>query len=75
MRLDGTDIQYLLKKKGFSLTDVARQLGITIPGVVLITRGYCRSQRVRGHIETLLGMKPGELEIVKKNSKVLIKVA
>jgi len=75
MIYDGNDIQYLLKKKGLSLTDVARQLNVTTPAIFLVIRGFKTSQRVVHHIEKLLGMAPNTLEISREKRDAIVKVA
>lgn len=75
MVYDGSDVKYLLEKKGYNFTDVARELGITPQVVYLVARGIKRSQRVTSHIEKLLGMAPGTLEISREKRDALIKVA
>jgi len=74
MVVDGYDVQYLLKKKGFSLTDVARQLSVTTPSVYQAVYGIHRSQRVINHIEKLLGMAPNTLEISREKRDAIVKV-
>lgn len=75
MIYDGADIKYLLEKKGYRYTDVARELGITPQVVFLVARGIKRSQRVTRHIEQLLGIAPGTLEITSEKRDALVKVA
>ena len=75
MVVDGTDLKYLLEKKGYSLTDIARQLDITPQTVFRVVRGLQASRRVKSHIESLLGIAPGELEIMKNGRDELVEVA
>ena len=75
MVCDGADIKYLLEKKGLSFSDVAHQLDITPQAVYHAARGIYKSQRVTRHIEKLLGMAPGKLEISREKLDALIKVA
>ena len=65
MRLDASDIKYLLEKKGFSLSDVARQVGVTPQCVHLVVRGVITSKRVAAQIAKLLGYEDGKLRIAK----------
>jgi len=60
---DGSDIKYLLEKKGYSLSDVARDLGLRPQTVHMVVWGQGTSQRVIEYIEKLLGMKAGTLQI------------
>ena len=75
MVCDGADIKYLLEKKGYSFSDVARQLHVTPQTVFHVARGIKRSQRVLHYIEMLLGMKPGTLKISREKRDALVKVA
>ena len=75
MVYDGHDIHYFLKKKGYSLTDVAHQLGVSPQNIYQIIHGICVSKRVTEHIEELLGFAPGILEISREKRDELIKVA
>ena len=75
MVYDGNDIQYLLKKKNLSLTDVARELGVSTPAIFYVIRGFKKSKRIIQHIEKRLGMYPGSLEISREKREALIKVA
>jgi len=75
MIYDGSDIKYLLEKKGFNLSDVARQLNVTPQNVFSVIYGLCTSQRVVRHIETLLCLTPGTLHISKEKRDALVKVA
>ena len=58
MIYDGTDVKYLLEKRGYSFTDVARQLDVTPQTVYHVARGIFKSKRVVLHIEKLLGLAP-----------------
>jgi plasmid maintenance system antidote protein VapI len=60
---NGSDLKYLLEKRGYSLTDVARELGVTTQCISLVIWGRKTSRPVIDHIERLLGMKPGTLRI------------
>jgi len=76
MVYDGYDIRYLLlKKKGYSLTDIARQLGVTVENVHQVIFGKTVSKRVINHIEKLLGMAPNTLEISREKRDAIVKVA
>ena len=75
MIYDGADVKYLLEKKGYRLTDVARQLDITPQAVFYVVRGYMTSKRVKRHIEKLLGMAPGKLVISREKRNAIVKVA
>jgi len=75
MLYDGADVKYLLEKKGYRLTDVAKQLDITPQAVFLVVRGFMTSQRVIRHIEKLLGMAPNTLEISREKRDAIVKVA
>lgn len=75
MIYDGADVKYLLEKKGFSFSDVARQLDVTPQTVYHVARGIIKSKRVVQHIEKLLDMAPGSLEISREKRNDLVKVA
>ena len=76
MLCDGHDLQYLLKKKkGYSLTDVARQLGVSTPNIYQVIFGKTRSRRVTLYLENLLDIAPGTLEITPLKRTELVKVA
>ena len=75
MICDGNDLQYLLKKKGFSLSDVARQIEVTPQIIFHVVNGIKKSQRVIQYIEKLLGLKKGSLEISRDKRDALVKVA
>jgi len=75
MRCDGIKIKYLLERKGYSLTDVAQELGGSPQNVCNVIWGRCTSRPVLQKIETLLGMRPGSLEISREKTDSLIKVA
>ena len=75
MLFDGNDVQYLLKKKGLSLTDVARQLNVSKQNIHQVIFGKFRSQNVINHIENLLDIEPGTLEISERKREELVKVA
>lgn len=63
--IDGNDIKCLLGKRGYSLTDVARDLDVTPVAVHWVIWGAIAAQRISAHIERLLDMKPGTLRIKK----------
>jgi len=65
---DGTDIKFLLEKKGYSLSDVARELGLYPQTVWQIIWGFGKSQRIVSHIERLLGWTPGKLKIARASN-------
>jgi len=75
MKVDGEDVKYLLRKKGYTFIDVARQLGYSCNHVRCVAFGLRPSPRVVEHIETLLGMQPGELEITRERRDELVQVA
>ncbi|MBA7546716.1 hypothetical protein ES705_39111 [subsurface metagenome] len=76
MIYDGYDIKYLLlKKKGYSLTDIGQQLNVSVENVHQVIFGKTVSKRVINHIEKLLGMAPGTLEISREKRDALVKVA
>ena len=75
MRCDGVRIKYLLERKGYSQTDVARELGSSIPNVCNVIWGRCTSRHVIQKIEQLLDMEPGTLEITREKTDPMIKVA
>jgi predicted transcriptional regulator len=66
---DGSDIKYLLDKKGYSLTDVAKELGVTPTCVHHVIWGNTVSARVVEHIERLLEWKPGKLKIARASNR------
>ncbi len=74
-RKDGSDIKYLLEKKGYSLSDVARDLRVTPQAVQKIIWGDGTSQRVIEYIEKLLGMKAGTLRIIRKRRADILRAA
>ena len=73
--LDGSDIKYLLEKKGYSLSDVARDLEISPQAVWNYAWGFGSSQKIASHIERLLDMKPGTLRISKGRRPLICKAA
>jgi len=75
MKLDGTDIKFLLEKKGYNLSDVARDMAITPQGVQRIIWGLAQSRRVTAYIETLLGLRPESLIISRSRTKNALKAA
>lgn len=64
---DGYDIRTFLGRKGYTLTDVGRELGVTPQAVHLVIWGAITSQRIVFHIERLLGWTPGKLKIARRN--------
>jgi len=62
--LDGHDIKCLLGKKGHSFTSIGRDLGVTPQAVSQVVWGKDTSQRIMEHIERLLGVKSGTLQMV-----------
>ena len=75
MICDGSDLKYLLEKKGFSLSDVAKQLEVTPQTIFHVVMGLKSSQRVVRHIEKLLGLAPGTLEITREKRDAIVKFA
>ena len=75
MPYDGSDIKYLLEKRGYSLSDIAEQLGGSPQNVCNVIWGRCTSKPVLRHIEKLLNMAPGSLEISTEKTDAVIKVA
>lgn len=75
MVADGEDLKYLLRKKGYSMSDVARKLGITPQVVQRVIMGLDKSQRVKTYVETLLGLEPGSLEISREKRDALVGAA
>jgi len=73
--LDGADVKYLLQKKGFSFTDVARQIGVTPGSIFLVSTGQRKSKRITSYIENLLDIEPGTLEISERKREELVEVA
>lgn len=72
---DGSDIKYLLEKRGYSLSDVGCHLGVTPQAVHQVIWGLDASQRIVSHIERLLGMKPGTIAITKSKRTPILKAA
>ncbi len=68
-KYDGSDIKYLLEKKGYSLSDVGRELEVTPQAVWQVIWGLDASQRIVAHIERLLGWKPGRLRIARASNR------
>ena len=64
MICDGVDLKYLLEKKGYSFSNIARNINVTPQHVFRVVRGYSKSERVIRHIEDILSLVPGELEII-----------
>ena len=63
-----------LLKRGYTLTDIARELGITINSVRFVIEGQAKSRRVASRIEELLEVPKGTLfpyvlENVEKSEK------
>jgi len=75
MRCNGIRIKYLLELKGYSLTDVAQELGGSPQNVCNVIWGRSISRPVQQKIETLLGMEPGSLEISRERKGSLVRVA
>jgi lambda repressor-like predicted transcriptional regulator len=66
---NGSDIKYLLDKKGYSLSAVAREIGVTPQCVHLVIWGIGTSRPVVEFIERLLGWKPGALKIARATNR------
>jgi lambda repressor-like predicted transcriptional regulator len=60
MGLDREDIKALLRKKGYTLADAARELEVTRQAPTLVLAGS-RSLRIEAWIADKLGMKPEEI--------------
>lgn len=73
MFYDGSDIKYLLEKKGYSLSDVAIELDITPQTVHHVIWGIQSSKRVLDHIKNILNIK-NEFKVsrTKKDVNVLV---
>ena len=76
--LNGADIKYLLDKKGFYLSDVARELGVSVTLIHHIIYGKASSCRITKNIEHFLEFLPGTLKIMRftnapDNLKYLLK--
>ena len=52
---EGLFIQYELKKKGLTFTDVAKDVDVTQVPVQLVVFGKRHSQKIENHIANLLG--------------------
>ncbi len=65
----GTDIKYLLEKRGYTLSSVAVELGVSPACVHHVIWGNGVSARVVEHIERLLGWKPGKLRIARASNR------
>jgi len=50
-----------LLKRGYTLSGIARELGITINSVRFVIEGQAKSHRVASHIENLLEVPRGTL--------------
>ena len=73
MLYDGSDIKYLLEKKGYSLSDVAIELDVTPQTVYHVIWGIQSSKRVLDHIKNILGIKRKfEVSRIKKNDSVMV---
>jgi hypothetical protein len=66
----GTDIKYLLEKKGYTLTAVAHEIGVSLQCVHLVVWGQSTSRRVVNHIERLLGFEPGTIKIHRATNRI-----
>ena len=66
---DGNDIKCLLGKRGYSLSDVGRELGVTPQAVWNVAWGLSVSQMIATYIERLLGWKPGRLKIARASNR------
>jgi len=75
MVLDGTDIQFLLRKKGYRYKDVAKHLNVSVQNINQVIYGKTNSYRVVRYIEKLLGFPPESLEITSEKRDELVKVA
>jgi transcriptional regulator with XRE-family HTH domain len=67
-KLNGSDLKYLLEKKGYSLSDVARDLDVTPQAVHMVVWGVIASQRIVSYIEKLLDFTPGKLRIARASN-------
>jgi len=75
MTCDGIDIKYFLKRRGYSLSDVARQIDRTPQHVFNVIMGVYKSQLVVGRIEKLLDMESGTLKISPRAKSSMVEVA
>lgn len=50
------EIRDALKARGLTISDVARQLGLSQATITTVSQGYRRSARVERHLAELLGM-------------------
>lgn len=74
MICSGLDIRYLLEKKAFNHSYMARELNITPQVIFLVTRGVKKSQRVTIYIEMFLNIAPGKLELSNERRNTLVEV-
>ena len=49
------EIRDALKARGLTISDVARQLGLSQATITTVSQGYSRSARVERHLAELLG--------------------
>lgn len=68
------NIKYLLGIRGYSISSIARDLGISRQAVHQVISGQNGSRKISAHIERLLGMKPGTLIVNKEVRKVTQRV-
>lgn len=66
---DGFEIQYLLKRRGYTLTAVAGELNVSTACIHHVINGRGVSSRVVEHIERLLGWTPGKLRIARASNR------
>lgn len=55
------EIRKALKELGYTITDVARELGISPATVTTVSQGYRRSAKVEAHLAQLLGTTASSL--------------
>ena len=56
--MQGLEIQYRLRRKGFTQADLARDLGVSHGIVSRVIRGKDRSERIENEIVRILGRNP-----------------
>lgn len=75
MTYTGPYIQYLLKNRGYSFSDVARELGVSPQMVYQVAYGLATSGKVLAKIEETIGLRHGSLTISRKKYRVVAEVA
>ncbi|WP_428153836.1 helix-turn-helix domain-containing protein [Brevundimonas sp.] len=54
-------VRTALKKRGLSMTDIARSLAVTPTTVCMVSRGSGRSRRIEQAIGDAIGFRPAEI--------------